>query len=142
MEQLKNKNITVESRIKATIVTVWKCWTSPEDIIKWYSASDDWHTPRAENDLTPGGKFNYRMEARDGSFGFDFTGVYDTIINKELIEYSIGDGRKVKINFTDEGQVTKISESFDAENVNSIDQQMEGWKNILNNFKKYVEQYE
>ena len=85
-------NITVEAIVNAPVEKVWKLWTSPEHIIKWNNASDDWHTPKAENDLREGGKFLSRMEAKDGSFGFDFGGVYDVVKNNEYIEYTLGDG--------------------------------------------------
>src|SRR6266481_2238277 len=92
--------ITVAATVNAPIVKVWDSWTNPEHIIKWNNASDDWHTTKAENDLRVGGKFLSRMEAKDGSFGFDFGGVYDEVKTNELIAYTIGDGRKVKVNFT------------------------------------------
>jgi uncharacterized protein YndB with AHSA1/START domain len=131
--------LTVENIINAPVAKVWEYWTKPEHITKWNNASDDWHTPNAENDLRVGGKFSSRMEARDGSFGFDFGGVYDEVINNEYIEYTIGDGRKVKINFTPEGNKTEVKEAFEAETTNSIELQQGGWQAILNNFKKYTE---
>jgi uncharacterized protein YndB with AHSA1/START domain len=133
------KFITVQAIIEAPIEKVWKSWTTPEDIVKWNNASDDWHTTRAENDLRTGGKFLSRMEAKDGSFGFDFEGVYERVNTNEHIEYSIVDGRKVKINFINIGNGTRIVEVFEAENTNSIEQQQAGWQAILDNFKKYVE---
>lgn len=132
-------SITVEATVNAPAAKVWEYFTDPKHITKWNNASDDWHTPNAENDLTPGGKFNYRMEAKDGSFGFDFGGVYDEIKANELIVYTIGDGRKVKVMFTSKGNQTEIVETFEAETVNSIEMQKGGWQAILNNFKKYVE---
>jgi len=139
METANRTIITVESTMKAPVKKAWKFWTMPEHIIKWNNASDDWHTPFAENDLQVGGKFLSRMEAKDGSFGFDFVGVYDQVIVAELIEYTIGDGRKVKINFISAGNETKVVETFEAENVHSIELQKGGWQAILNNFKKYIE---
>ena len=139
METSGKTAIMVQTKINAPIKLVWKCWTMPEDIIKWNNASDDWHTPRAENDLQEGGHFNYRMEARDGSMGFDFSGVYDKIKIIELIEYTIGDGRKVKIVFSPLGNNTEIIETFEAESINPIDLQRGGWQAILDNFKKFVE---
>ena len=122
-------------RVKA----VWKYWNSPEDIKQWNNASDDWHTPHAEVDLREGGRFSSRMEARDGSAGFDFEGVYNKIeVNRE-IEYTIADGRKVNVRFFPEGVNTKVVESFEAESQNSVEMQRQGWQAILNNFKKYVE---
>ncbi len=131
--------ITVETLVNAPVDKVWEYWTKPEHITKWNNASEDWHTPHAENDLRAGGKFSSRMEAKDGSFGFDFGGVYDAVNTNEYIEYTIGDGRKVKINFTDEGGKTKIVESFEPETENPEEMQKGGWQAILNNFKKYVE---
>jgi uncharacterized protein YndB with AHSA1/START domain len=134
-----NKSITIENTINASVEKVWKLWTTPEHIMKWNAASEDWHTPKAENDLREGGKFSSRMEAKDGSFGFDFGGTYDRIIPNELIEYSLGDGRKVKVHFQSIGNTTKVTETFEAEAENSIDMQRQGWKAILDNFKKYAE---
>ena len=131
--------ITVENTINAPVEKVWEYWTKPEHITQWNNASDDWHTPRAENDLRVGGNFVSRMEAKDGSFGFDFGGVYDAVRTNEYIEYTLGDGRKVKITFTADGNKTKVVESFEAESTNSIEMQQGGWQNILDNFKKYTE---
>jgi uncharacterized protein YndB with AHSA1/START domain len=131
--------ITLEATINAPVEKVWKYWTVPDHIVKWNSASDDWHTPFAENDLAVGGKFLSRMEARDGSFGFDFGGVYDEVKLNEVIAYTLGDGRSVKITFSPAGEKTKIVETFEAENENSIEMQRQGWQNILNNFKMYSE---
>jgi uncharacterized protein YndB with AHSA1/START domain len=133
------KTITVENTVKAPVEKVWQFWTLPEHITKWSNASDDWHTPFAENDLKVGGKFISRMEAKDGSFGFDFGGVYDEVKTNKMIAYTIGDGRKVKINFSTNGDETKIVETFEAENTNSIEMQRGGWQSILDNFKKYAE---
>ena len=140
METVTSKKITVECTVKAPVEKVWKFWTAPDHITKWANASDDWHTTFAENDLRAGGKFLSRMEAKDGSFGFDFGGVYDKVKTNELIEYTLGDGRKVIINFTVIGNETKVVETFEAENVNSIQMQKDGWQAILNNFKKYAEE--
>lgn len=131
--------ITIESSIHAPIEKVWKYWTSPEHITKWNNASDDWHTPHAENDLRVGGKFLSRMEAKDGSFGFDFEGVYDEVIIHEKIAYSMSDGRTVDTTFIKQGDQTKVVSTFDAENQNSLEMQRGGWQAILDNFKKYVE---
>lgn len=129
----------MQAEIKAPMDKVWNLWTTPEDIIHWNYASDDWQSPRAVNDLRRGGKFNYRMEARDGSSGFDFEGVYAKVIPDRLIEYTMGDGRNVKILFTSAGNLTMVVETFEPENVYTIDQQRSGWQSILNNFKKYAE---
>lgn len=136
----ENKTIiTVESTVKAPVEKVWKYWAGPAHIKKWNNASEDWHTPHAENDLRTGGKFLSRMEAKDGSFGFDFGGVYDTVKTNELIEYTMGDGRKVKVTFAANGNETRVTETFEAETMNSIEMQKGGWQAILNNFKKYTE---
>ena len=139
METTEKTKITVEAAVKAPVEKVWTFWTNPEHIMRWNNASDDWHSPRAENDLRAGGNFLVRMEAKDGSFGFDFGGVYDEVKTHELITYTMSDGRKVKVTFTDKGPETQVTETFDAENTNSIELQRDGWQAILNNFKKYVE---
>jgi len=139
MTTTEKTQITVETAVKAPVEKAWKFWVTPEHITRWNNASDDWHTPAAENDLRPGGKFLYRMEAKDGSLGFDFGGVYDEIKTNELITYTIGDGRKVKITFTGNGTETKVVETFEAENTHSIELQRGGWQTILDNFKKYAE---
>lgn len=139
METANKAKIAVENTVKAPVEKVWKLWTTPEHITKWNNASDDWHTPRAENDLRAGGRFLSRMEARDGSFGFDFGGVYDEVKTNELIAYTMGDGRKVKITFINKGNETKVIETFEAENQNPIEMQRGGWQAILDNFKKYAE---
>jgi uncharacterized protein YndB with AHSA1/START domain len=131
--------ITLETIVQAPVARVWKFWTNPEDILCWNHASDDWHTTRAENDLKPGGKFLSRMEAKDGSFGFDFWGVYDQVVENQLLASTLGDGRKLTVSFEPQGDKTKIVESFEAESVNSVDLQRVGWQTILNNFKKYIE---
>jgi uncharacterized protein YndB with AHSA1/START domain len=138
MEQEKTK-ITIEAITYAPIEKVWKYWTEPEHIKKWNQASDDWHTTKAENDLRVGGKFLSRMEAKDGSFGFDFEGVYDEIEANKLIAYTMSDGRKVKVTFSPASNATAIVSTFEAETENSIEMQKDGWQAILNNFKKYAE---
>lgn len=131
--------ITVETLVNAPITKVWDFWTEPKHIINWNTASDDWHTPNATNDLRAGGRFNSRMEAKDGSFGFDFSGVYTNVQPMELIEYTLDDDRKVKILFTPQGENIMITETFDAEEENTVELQQFGWQCILNNFKKYTE---
>jgi uncharacterized protein YndB with AHSA1/START domain len=133
------KTITVEVTVNASEEKVWKYWTDPEHIIQWNNASDDWHTPNAENDVKAGGSFNYRMEAKDGSFGFDFAGVYDSVKKHESIDYTLGDGRRVQIRFTQEENATRITETFEAEDLNPPDLQKTGWQSILDNFKKHTE---
>lgn len=138
---MDNKSfITVQVTVNADIDKVWDCWTRPEHITKWNFASDDWHSPSAQNDLKPGGRFLWRMEAKDGSFGFDFSGVYDEVRLHEYISYSLDDGRIVRITFTAGGNNTEVEEVFEAESENSLELQQSGWQAILNNFKKYTEQ--
>ena len=131
--------ITVEATVNAPVEKVWKAWNDPQHIKNWCAASDDWHAPKAENDLRTGGTFNTRMEAKDGSFGFDFGGVYDNVKKNELIEYTMGDGRQVHVTFSPAGDQTKIVETFDAEATNPVEMQRGGWQAILDNFKKYTE---
>ena len=131
--------IRVETTVNAPVEKVWKSWSEPQHIKNWCAASEDWHAPKAENDLRTGGTFSTRMEAKDGSFGFDFGGVYDNVKKNELIEYTMGDGRKVKVIFSPSGDQTKIVETFDAETTNSVEMQRGGWQAILDNFKKYTE---
>ena len=132
-------NITVESTVNAPIETVWKAWVEPDHITKWNFASDDWHSPWAKTDFREGGNFSARMEAKDGSMGFDFGGVYDVIRKNEYIEYTIGDGRKVQVTFSKQGNVTKVVETFEAENTHPVELQKGGWQAILDNFRKYTE---
>jgi len=138
MSTATKQTITVKATVNAPIEKVWTSWSLPEHITKWNAASDDWHTPKAENDLRTGGKFSSRMEAKDGSWGFDFAGVYDEVKEHKLIAYTIGD-RKVKVDFRDLGNATEIIEEFEAESENSIEMQQAGWQAILDNFKRYTE---
>lgn len=133
------ETITIEANIKAPVEKVWKLWSGPEHIVKWNAASDDWHTTTAENDLRKGGKFSSRMEAKNGSFGFDFGGVYDDVVEHKLIAYTLGDGRKVKVDFAGKGNETHIVTNFEAESQNPVEMQKGGWQAILNSFKKYAE---
>lgn len=135
----KSSVITVEAIVHAPVEKVWEYWTVPDHITKWNNASDEWHTPHAENDLRAGGKFVSRMEAKDGSFGFDFGGIYDEVRTNEFISYALEDGRKVEITFIPQENDTKVVEVFEAETANPIEMQQEGWQAILNNFKKYAE---
>lgn len=139
MKEQTTSAITVETIVNAPVEKVWKTWSEPEHITKWCQASDDWHAPNAENDLRTGGKFKTTMAAKDGSFSFDFGGTYTDVIANKKIAYSLDDSRKVEVNFTSEGNTTRIVEAFDPESVNSIDMQRDGWQAILNNFKKYTE---
>ncbi len=139
METSEKTKITADATINAPIDKVWSCFTEPEHIVRWNHASDDWHSPRAENDLRPEGRFNYRMEAKDGSMGFDFTGTYDKVEPHHHIEYTLDDNRKVQVTFERLNDTTRVVETFEAEQTNSIELQKEGWQAILNNFKNYVE---
>lgn len=133
------KQITIEATVNAPLEKVWNYWNDKDHVVKWNTASPDWHTPKAENDLRVGGTFSYRMEAKDGSFGFDFGGTYDVVKANEQLAYTLGDGRKVTIDFTNKDGHTHICESFEAETQNSMDLQRLGWQSILNNFKMYTE---
>jgi len=134
-----NKQITVETVVKAPIDKTWSYWTEPKHITRWCFASDDWHAPHAENDLHVRGKFRTTMSAKDGSAGFDFEGVYTKIERLKTIEYVIADGRKVRISFSDLGSQTKVVESFDPEDENPPEMQKGGWQAILDNFRIYSE---
>lgn len=136
---MKRKSIKLENRIYAPLRKVWRYWTLPEHIQKWNFANPDWHTPRAINDFRERGKFCYRMEAKDGSAGFDFEGHYDRIEDEKLISYRIADGRKVKVKFLQEEYCTYVEESFEAEDTFPAEAQQAGWQAILDNFKSYVE---
>jgi uncharacterized protein YndB with AHSA1/START domain len=131
--------ITVRTLVNATVEKVWTFWSDPKHIVQWSTASDDWHTTRSENDLRVGGRFISRMEAKDGSFGFDFSGRYDQVDLYRQINYTLNDDRKVEISFIPEGNTTLITESFEAENENSVELQKAGWQAILENFRKHVE---
>ncbi|MDI5948909.1 SRPBCC family protein [Flavobacterium yafengii] len=131
--------ITVQNTINASIEKVWELWTAPEHVMKWNNASEDWHTPFAENDLKVGKKFKYTMASKDGTMRFDFEGIYTNVVNHSLIEYEMADRRKVKIVFEKDAKGIKVIESFDPETENSEEMQKNGWQAILDNFKKYVE---
>lgn len=133
------EKITVSTLVNTTIETAWNTWTNPTDIVQWNTASADWHTTKAENDVRVGGTFSYRMEAKDGSMGFDFAGVYKNIIPHKHITYFLGADRKVTIDFLTENNHTKVIETFDAEQTNSLELQRFGWQAILDNFKKIAE---
>lgn len=139
MEKGDEVTINVVATVQTPVDKVWEYWTEPRHITKWSSASDDWHAPKAENDLRVGGIFLTRMEAKDGSFGFDFGEVYDEVRKNEFISYTMEDGRKVAITFMSQQDGTKVVEAFEAETTNSIDMQQAGWQAILDNFKKYCE---
>jgi uncharacterized protein YndB with AHSA1/START domain len=131
--------ITIDAVIVADIQKVWDYYNSPEHITKWNHASDDWHCPKAENDMKIGGTYLARMEAKDGSFGFDFKAIYDEIIPMAKVAYTFEDERKVVTTFEKHGVKTKVTTVFDAEAMNPIDMQKAGWQAILNNFKRYTE---
>lgn len=139
METAKKQFIKIETRVKASPEKTWEFWTQPEHIVKWNNASEDWHTPRAESDLREGGRFVSRMEAKDGSAGFDFGGTYTRVDKPHQISYTMDDGRKVDIHFTEEARSTLVAESFEPEATNPLEMQRHGWQNILDNFKRYVE---
>ncbi|SIQ90087.1 SRPBCC family protein [Pontibacter lucknowensis] len=136
----KTSPITIGASIQAPVEKVWQFWTEPQHITRWNNASEDWHTPRAENDLQVGGKFSSRMEAKDGSMGFDFNGTYTDVQEHKRIAYTLEDGRKVEIRFESEGEETRVTESFEADPSHSAEMQQTGWQAILDNFKKYVEE--
>ena len=134
-----NNSITVTATIHADIKKVWDYYTKPEHIVKWNFADPSWHCPSASNDMHPGGKYKARMEAKDGSFGFDFEAVYDEVVNEEKFVYTMTDGRQASIVFENVGNKTNMIVTFEAEMENPADMQKEGWQAILNNFKSYVE---
>lgn len=139
METANHTPVTVETTVNLPVAKVWESWSTPEHITKWNNASPDWHSPYADNDLRIGGKFKTTMAAKDGSVSFDFEGVYTDVKAHELIEYTMGDGRKVKIIFSSEGDQTKVTETFDPENTHPVEMQRGGWQAILDNFKAYTE---
>lgn len=131
--------ITIKTCINATPEELWKYMIEPEHIMKWNHASDDWHTVSAENDFKVGGKFDYRMEAKDGSSGFNFIGVYDDIETFKSYSYTLGDNRRVEVKLNNIDDKTEVTYIFDAEHTFSLEHQKSGWQSILDNFKKYVE---
>ncbi|MBS1743561.1 MAG: SRPBCC family protein [Bacteroidetes bacterium] len=139
METHSSIIITVSGKVNAPVELVWECWTNPDHIVQWNHASADWHTPYATNDLRVGGRFTSRMEARDGSMGFDFGGTYQQVLEHKQLSYTIDDGRKVTVNFEADGERTTVTESFEAETIHSTDLQRSGWQAILDNFCKYTE---
>lgn len=139
METRSHELINIATDVKAPIEKVWEYFTSEKHIVKWNQASPDWHSPRAQNDVRTGGIFNIRMEAKDGSFGFDFGGVYDEVKEKELIRYTLGDGRRVEVHFVPGENAVHIDQSFEAESQNPVEMQRGGWQAILDSFKNYTE---
>jgi len=138
-KEKKRPLIEVETEVNAPVAKVWECWTDPKHIINWNQASEDWHCPAAENDLKANGKFKITMAAKDGSMSFDFEGTYTLVKNEKLINYVIADGRKVEVTFATFGELTIVTEIFEAEETNSVEMQMDGWQSILDSFKKYTE---
>lgn len=136
------EKVTVEAIVHVPLERVWVYYTDPKHIIHWNNASSDWHTPHAKNDLRVGGRFVFRMEARDGSEGFDFNGTYTEVKKHALISYVIEDGRTVSVTFAAHGNTTSVKTVFEAETINPVKMQREGWQSILNNFKRYVESHE
>lgn len=136
---MKAKNITVETRVNLPAEKAWELWTRPVHITQWNYAADTWHCPSAENDLRPGGKFSWRMEAKDGSMGFDYSGKYDEVIPHQKVTSTLDDGRKVSVNFSGQDGKTRLTETFEVEDTHSLEQQKAGWQAILDNFRKYAE---
>lgn len=132
--------ITVETVVNADLAKVWDAWNAPTDIVAWNAASEDWHTTRSEVDLRAGGRFSARMEARDGSEGFDFEGTYTRVVPRELVAYRMSDGREVRVEFrAQEGGGVLVRETFDAEDENPAEMQRQGWQAILDSFRRHVE---
>ena len=140
MEPKARTILTVQSMINSSVTKVWKYWTCPDDIVKWNMPSQSWCMPWARNELRPGGRFMYRMEARDGSTGFDIEGTYDFVVYCREITFTTVDGRKVLVRFSGKGNRTEVTEIFETEYGNSVDAQRDGWQSILDNFKRYVEE--
>lgn len=131
--------ITVSTDINTPLEKAWNMYNEPEHVIRWNAASPDWHCPKAENELRPGGKFSYTMSARDGSMSFDFEGQYDKVEEKKYLAYQLIDGREVTVEFSENAGMTRISQTFDTENINDVEMQRAGWQAILNNFRAYCE---
>lgn len=136
---MKTEQITIQSTIQTNSKKVWDDYTKPEHIIHWNFASDDWQCPWVKNDLRVGGKYSARMEAKDGSFGFEFEATYDKVIDQKLISYTMEDGRRASVTFESLENQTQVTIVFDAEDQNPIEMQRGGWQAILDNFKEYVE---
>ena len=139
MKTVETTRITVETVVNAPLEKAWKFFNEPEHITQWAFASDDWHAPYAENDVRTNGKFKTTMAAKDGSFSFDFEGVYTSVVPNKSIAYAMPDSRQVKVEFTTQGTGTKVTETFDPESENSLDMQRAGWQAILDNYRKHVE---
>jgi len=138
VEHTERTSITVETTVPVSPELAWAYWTEPKHIVEWNQASADWHTPRAENDLRAGGKFSSRMESRDGKYGFDFWGIYDTVEPYHTLNSTLGDERKVFVTFEPVASGTHIIETFETESENSPERQRQGWQAILDSFRSYV----
>ena len=136
---MSKTRITVSTTVAAPRELVWNLWTDPAHVVQWNNASDDWHTPKAENDLREGGRFTYTMAARDGSMSFDFGGEFTKVAPHDLLQFVLDDDRQVEVQFKDSGEGTEVVETFEAENMNSLELQEQGWQAILDNFRKHVE---
>lgn len=133
------EKIKIETVVKAKLGKVWDTWNNPEDIKQWNSPHESWHTTRSEVDLRKGGKFLSRMEAKDGSAGFDFEGIFTKVEPQKAIGYKMGDGREVEVEFIERADGVLVKEAFDPESENPLEMQREGWQAILDNFAQYVE---
>ena len=139
MQTTNKTRVTVQTTVEQPIDKVWELWTSPQHITQWNFATDEWRCPTADNDLKPGGRFSWRMEAKDGSMGFDYCGTYDQVMPNKRIVCTLDDGRQVILDFNEHENETTVIETFEVEDLNSVDQQRAGWQAILDNFKKYAE---
>ncbi|HEX2083377.1 MAG TPA: SRPBCC family protein [Xanthomonadaceae bacterium] len=131
--------LTVEALARTDLKTAWSAYNTPDDITQWNTPDPSWHSPRSQVDLREGGKFNTRMEAKDGSMGFDFEGTYTNVVPNEVVEYRMGDGREAIVRFSEEPEGTRVRVDFDPESENPIEMQQAGWQAILDNFARYVE---
>ena len=131
--------ITVETNVQASLSSVWESWITPSDITQWNFASDEWHCPSAEIELREGGKFSYRMEAKDKSAAFDFTGTFSKVIPRSMLCFKLADNRTVEVMFDQSDDGVRVTETFEKENIHTAEEQRSGWESILNNFKKHVE---
>lgn len=138
---MSSNKITIQAHVAAPIEKVWKYWTTPEHITQWNFADPSWQCPWAENDLQPGGIYKARMEAKDGSFGFEFEAVYDEVKFPSIIAYTMGDGRKAVTTFEERSNATTVTTVFDPEGENPVELQQQGWQAILDNFRQYTENH-
>ncbi len=137
---MDTSKITIQAVVAADRQKVWDCYTQPEHITKWNFATDTWHCPAASNDMRVGGKYLARMEAKDGSFAFDFEAVYNEIVDGEKFTYTMPDNREIQVSFEQTDDKTRVTVTFDPENENPVDLQRSGWQSILDNFRKYAEE--